>query len=104
MCTHNGTLIQEVTIMVNTISVRELRPKLSKVIDNINKKFDRYVITRRGKPEIVMMSLDDYEGLLETLEIQSDPELMADIREAQEEMKKGKGKSLEQIHKELGIV
>ena len=73
MCTHNGTLIAEVTTMVNTISVRELRPTLSKVIDNIHKKFDRYVITKRGKPEVVMMSIDDYEGLLETLEIESDP-------------------------------
>ena len=104
MCTHNGTLMAEVTTMVNTISVRELRPQLSKVIDNIHKKFDRYVITRRGKPEVIMMSMDDYEGLLETLEIESDPELMADIRQAQKDMKNGKGKSLEQIHKELGIV
>ena len=104
MCTHNGTLRAEVTIMVNTISIRELRPKLSKVIDNIHKKFDRYVITRRGKPEVVMMSIDDYEGLLETLEIESDPELMKRLKKAEEDMKKGKGKSLEQIHKELGIV
>jgi len=94
----------EVTIMVNTISVRELRPKLSKVIDDIHKKFDRYVITRRGKPEVVMMSIDDYEGLLETLEIESDPELMKRLKKAEEDMKKGKGKTLEQIHKELGIV
>ena len=104
MCTHNGTLMVEVTTMVNTISVRELRPKLSKVIDNIHKKFDRYVITRRGKPEVVMMSIDDYEGLLETLEIESDPELMKRLKKAEEDMKKGKGRSLEQIHKELGIV
>ena len=90
--------------MVTTISVRELRPKLSQVIDNIHKKFDRYVITRRGKPEVVMMSIDDYEGLLETLEIESDPELMADIREAKEEMKKGKGVSLEEARRRLGIV
>ncbi len=90
--------------MVNTISVRELRPTLSKVIDNIHKKFDRYVITRRGKPEVIMMSIDDYEGLLETLEIESDPDLMKRLKQAEEDMKKGKGKSLEQIHKELGIV
>ncbi len=90
--------------MINTISIRELRPKLSQVMNNIHKKFDRYVITRRGKPEAIIMSMDDYEGLLETLEIESDPQLMADIREAEEEMKKGKGKTLEQIHKELGIV
>jgi len=104
MCTHNGTLTAEVTTMVNTISVRELRPQLSKVIDNIHKKFDRYVITRRGKPEVVMMSIDDYEGLLETLEIESDPELMKRLKKAEEDMKKGKWKTLEQIHKELGIV
>ena len=90
--------------MVNTISVRELRPQLSKVIDNIHKKFDRYVITRRGKPEVVMMSVDDYEGLLETLEIESDPEWMAGIKEAREEMKKGKGVSLEEARRRLGIV
>jgi len=90
--------------MVNTISVRELRPKLSKVIDNIHKKFDRYVITRRGKPEVVMMSIDDYEGLLETLEIESDPELMKRLKKAEGDFKKGKWKSLEDIHKELGIV
>jgi prevent-host-death family protein len=90
--------------MVNTISVRELRPKLSKVIDNIHKKFDRYVITRRGKPEVVMMSIDDYEGLLETLQIESDPKWMADIRQAQKDMKNGKGVSLEEARRRLGIV
>ena len=42
--------------------------------------------------------------LLETLEIESDPELMKRLKKAEEDMKKGKGKSLEQIHKELGIV
>src|SRR5208283_5356541 len=100
MCTHNGTLTAEVIIMVNTISVRELRPQLSKVIDNIHQKFDRYVITRRGKPQVIMMSMDDYEGLLETLEIKSDPELMQRLKKAEEDMRKGKLKGLEQIHKE----
>jgi prevent-host-death family protein len=87
--------------MVNTISVRELRPKLATVINNIHKKFDRYIITRRGKPEVVMMSVEDYEGLLETLEIESDKELMKDLKEAEAEYKSGKGVSLEKIHEEL---
>jgi len=90
--------------MVKTISVRELRSQLSEVIDNIHKKFDRYVITRRGKPEVIMMSIDDYEGLLETLEIESDPELMKRLKQAEEDVRNGKTKGLEAIHKELGIV
>ena len=51
-----------------------------------------------------MMSMDDYEGLLETLEIESDPELMKRLKQAEEDMRRGKTKSLEAIHKELGIV
>ncbi len=90
--------------MVKTISIRELRPNLSKVVDSIHKKFDRYVITKRGKPEVMMMSVDDYEGWIETLDIMSDPVLVKQIKKAEQDIKKGKVKSLEQIHKELGIV
>ena len=87
--------------MVTTISVRELRPKLSNVIDKIHGKFDRYVITKHGKPEVIMMSIDDYEGLIETLEIQSDPELMKRIKRAERNMKAGKGIPYEEFLKKL---
>lgn len=90
--------------MVNTISVRELRPQLSSVIDKIHSKFDRYVVTKRGKPEVVMMSVEDYEGLLETLEVASDKALVARLKKAQKDLKARKYKSLEDVHRELGIV
>ncbi|HBO97912.1 MAG TPA: hypothetical protein DE315_05400 [Candidatus Omnitrophica bacterium] len=90
--------------MVNFITVRELRPELSSVIKNIHEKFDRYVVTRHGKPEIVMMSMEDYESILETLEIESDRELVKKLKKAQGDIKKGKGVSLEQLNKELKIV
>ena len=90
--------------MVNFISIRELRPKLADVINKVHNKFDRYVITRRGKPEVIMMSIDDYEGLIEALEIQSDKSLMRRLRKAEKEIKAGKGVSLEEVHKKLGII
>ena len=90
--------------MVNTISVRELRPRLSDVIKRIHSKFDRYVITRRGKPEVVMISVEDYESILETLEVESDKELMKRIKKAEKDLKLGKGVSLEKIHQELKLV
>ena len=88
--------------MVNTISVRELRPKLSKVIDNIHKKFDRYVITRRGKPQVVMMSIDDYESLMETLDILADPKAMIGLRRGEDDIHKGRVHSWKSIKKSLG--
>jgi len=90
--------------MVNMISVRQLRPKLSDVLNSVHKKFDRYIITKRGRPEAVIMSVDDYDSILETLEIQSDKQLMRRIKQAEKEFKSGKGVSLEKLNKRLGLV
>jgi prevent-host-death family protein len=90
--------------MVNTISVRELRPKLADVLKSVHDRFDRYIITKRGQPEAVIMSIEDYESILETLEIQSDKSLMRKIKKAEQELKEGKGVPLEKVREELGLV
>jgi antitoxin YefM len=104
MCTHYGTLVLEVKNMVNTISIRELRPRLAGVLKSIHDRFDRYIITKRGQPEAVMMSIKDYESILETMEIQSDKALMRRIKKAEKELCAGKGIPLEKVKKELGLV
>ncbi len=83
--------------MVNTITLKELRPELPAVIKGIDAKLDRYIITKRGKPVAVMMSPDDYEGLLETIEILSDKETARRIKKAKREMKEGKTVSLKDL-------
>ncbi len=90
--------------MTITVPLTELRPKLPKVMDRISKYFDRYIITRHGKPEAVMLSEEDYQGLLETLDILSDQRLIKSIKKAGEDLKKGKGISWEKAKKQLGYV
>ena len=90
--------------MIKSVSIRELRPNISKVISNIHDKFDRYIVSRRGKPEVIMLSVEDYESILETIEIQSDKELVRRIKKAEKEISQGKGKTLDDLHKELGLV
>ncbi|MFZ2356252.1 MAG: type II toxin-antitoxin system Phd/YefM family antitoxin [Candidatus Omnitrophota bacterium] len=90
--------------MVNTISVRELRPKLAGVLKNIHDRFDRYIITKRGHPEAVIISIEDYESILETMEIQADKGLMRRIKKSEKDFRAGKGIPLEKVKKELGIV
>ena len=90
--------------MVNTISIKELRPKLSNILNHIHNKFDRYVITRHGKPEIVMLSVEDFESIIETLAIQSDKDLMKRIKKGEKDLKSGKGASLDKLNRELGLV
>ena len=89
---------------IYSLSIRELRPILSSILEKIYRKWDRCIITKRGKPEAIMMSIEDYESLVETLNIEADKKCLRRIRQAEQALKKGKGKSLTEIDKELGIV
>jgi len=87
--------------MVNVISLKEMRPELPNVINCIDKRLDRYIITKRGKPVAIMMSVDDYEGLLETLEILSDKRAVQRLREAKRELREGKTIPLEELRQRI---
>ncbi|MBI4749234.1 MAG: type II toxin-antitoxin system Phd/YefM family antitoxin [Acidobacteria bacterium] len=60
-------------------------------------------ITQHGKPVLAVMSWELYESLIETMEILSDPELMANIRQGIREIEEGKGIPFEQVKQELGL-
>ena len=87
--------------MVNIITLKELRPELAEVIKDIDVKLDRYIVTKRGKPVAIMMSPEDYEGLLETIEILSDKETARRIKLAKKEIKAGKTISLEELRHKI---
>ncbi len=87
--------------MVNTITLKELRPELPQVIKDIDTKLDRYIVIKRGKPVAVMMSPDDYDGLLETIDILSDKETVSRIKKARREIKEGKTISLEELRRKI---
>ena len=87
--------------MINTISLKELRPALPNVVERIDGKLDRFVVTKHGKPVVVMLSVEDYESLIETLDILADPKAMAAIRKSREDVRKGKTRSWEEVKRSL---
>ena len=90
--------------MTKSVTLKALRPKLPQIIDEIDSKMDRFIITKRGKPVALMMAIDDYESILETIDILSDKRLMKRIRKAEEDISKGNVKMLSEIEKDLGLV
>jgi antitoxin YefM len=82
-----------VTLLVMAISdqvpLGEVKTRLSELVDRIEREHGRVVITKHGRPAAVLLSIDDLESLEETLEIMSDPDLMARIREARKESATG---------------
>ena len=87
--------------MTHTIQLKALRPGLPKVANAVATKFDRYIVTKRGLPVMVLMSPEDYEGLLETIEILSDRTAIKRIRQSRKQAKAGKTVSLEALRNRL---
>lgn len=85
---------------MRTIAISEAKVKLSQFVDEVYKTHDSITISKDGEPETVLMSIQEYESLVETLEVLSDPELMEDIRISEREMKTGKSISLERMKRE----
>ncbi len=86
-----------------TLTATEFRKNLFKMLEKIDKESVTITLTFHGKPKWTILSTDEYEGLLETIDILSDEELMKDIREAEQNQKKGRGIPFEEVLKELNI-
>ncbi|TSC94291.1 MAG: Uncharacterized protein Athens101428_334 [Candidatus Berkelbacteria bacterium Athens1014_28] len=78
-----------------TMTITEGRKELFKIAKEVQKPDTQYVFTIEGKPGVVLMSANEYDSLMETMEILSDPKIMEDIRKAEY-------CSWEEVKKELG--
>jgi prevent-host-death family protein len=84
------------------IPITEARNKFMKLPDQASKD-QVLAVTRRNKEVLAVMSWELYEGLLETLEVLSDPELIRHLRTAIEDVKAGRTHSLSDAYERLGL-
>ena len=84
------------------LSITEARKEFMKLPDKTAKN-KILAVTRRNKEVMAVMSWELYEGLLETLEVLSDPELMMQLRTAQEDIKAGRTHSISDATKGWGF-
>jgi antitoxin YefM len=74
---------QGATIVVMAVEpLRDVRNHFSDVIDRVEHEHERVTVTRNGRPVAVILSPEDLAELEETLAVLSDPQALADIREA----------------------
>lgn len=66
----------------STEPLRDVRANFNDVVDRVSKHHERVTVTKNGRPVAVVVSPDDLAALEETLDVLSDPEALADIREA----------------------
>jgi antitoxin YefM len=73
-------------VVMTTQSLATVKAHFSQVIDDVAGTHERVIVTKNGSPVAVILAVEDYESLMETLEILSDPKAVEEIREANARM------------------
>lgn len=66
-----------------------VRDRLSALVEDVTRTHDTLTITRNGIPAAVVMSVDDYESIMETLALLNDPTDRERLDEAQQAVEAG---------------
>lgn len=75
---------------MTTLPLSQVKTHLARLLAEVEELGERVIITRSGRPVGVLLSVDEYEGLLETLEVLADPELAAAVRSGLEDAEAGR--------------
>jgi antitoxin YefM len=83
--------------MNKTISLKEARSRFSAIVDKVDRLSQRYVVAKNGIPKAVVMSAEEFESWVETLELMSNPKAIKALEQGLKESKAGKFKSFKEV-------
>ena len=89
--------------MAKVVPFSDARAHLTELLDEIQRVHEHVVITRNGRPAVVVMSQREYESLVETLEVLSDEEALADLRKSEEDVRAGRVFDWEDVKRNLRL-
>ncbi len=81
----------------------QARDELTSLPERLAEEPGAVVVTRRGEPVLAILPWELYEGLVETLEIMADDELMSELRESLEQAERGETIPWKQVKSELDL-
>ena len=87
--------------MAKTVPVREFRAELAQFLDEVTDLREHIIVTRHGRPAVVLIPVDEYDALEETAEILSDADALAAIEAGLAEIESGETVTLDDLRAEL---
>jgi len=85
---------------VKTLPLSEAKDRLSRIVNEVADRDERVMITRNGRPAAIMMSSSEFDSLLATLDLLSDPEIMAQIASSKRAMRRAPLYTLDELFRE----
>jgi antitoxin YefM len=80
--TDEGPSLSPRVVAMSVEPLRTVRDHLSEFVDRVERQHERVVLTRNGHAAAVLISPEDLAQMEETIDVLSDPQALADIREA----------------------
>lgn len=81
---------------MRSLTASEARSELFRLIKDVSKSHRTFAITHKNG-DAVLMSKEDYESLIETLELLSIPGFLESIKEAKKEIAEGKTVPMKEV-------
>jgi PHD/YefM family antitoxin component YafN of YafNO toxin-antitoxin module len=86
---------------IPTLPITEAREQLLRFPDTLGDS-DVVAVTRRGQPVLAILPWKLYEAIVETLDVMSDPDALAQLRQSLEDIAAGRTLSLADLQAKLG--
>lgn len=87
--------------MPKFLTITETRKQLLNLPEQLTD--EPVIITKHGKPAMVALGYEQFESIMETLEVLSDPELMNVLRQSLAQAEQGETVALEDAISRLGL-
>ena len=71
-----------VTMEGNLQSLAAVKAEFSRFVESAERTHERVIVTKNGRPAAVLIGIEDYEAMVETLEVLSDADAMRAVAEA----------------------
>ena len=83
------------------LPLSEAKTKLSRLVDEVERRDEEIVITKNGRPAAVLVSPEEHDSWKETLAVRADRDLMKEIKAGLAALKARKAKlyTLEELFK-----
>jgi antitoxin YefM len=86
---------------MTTLSLAEARANLSKLIESAVTTHERFEVTRNGDRAAVLLSADDYDSLLETVDVLSRPAEVEAIHRGIQDLDAGETSTADEVRAAL---
>ncbi len=86
-----------IILYMSTISLADARSRFSQIIESASSTHERFEITKNGERVALIIGADDFDSLIETLEILADRDQTREILQGMRELQDGKSVGSEEM-------